>query len=302
MAAFSAATSSAVKTRSPAEPQRRRTCASARTRAILRKRSPAEPAAPAYSPIVLAGLVRIDRIRADRDRPASLDHFFYVVRSVGAAAGLFIVAIALSRRWRSSSSRRCDIYQVAGFRARRAAWSASRRRLDRGVSRRLRRRCSSSSSKAYLSRVWIVGWFVVGLGALLIERGCAVVAGRVRLTRSGRLERRTVVVGGGARPRTAARPGQQKDTRPAHLGVFDDRSDDRSPDVVAGYPKLGNVDDLVEFARHTRIDLVIFALPITAEQRLLQMLRKLWVLPIDIRLAAHTNKLRFRPRSYSYIG
>jgi exopolysaccharide biosynthesis polyprenyl glycosylphosphotransferase len=32
------------------------------------------------------------------------------------------------------------------------------------------------------------------------------------------------------------------------------------------------------------------------------MLRKLWVLPIDIRLAAHTNKLRFRPRSYSYIG
>jgi exopolysaccharide biosynthesis polyprenyl glycosylphosphotransferase len=41
---------------------------------------------------------------------------------------------------------------------------------------------------------------------------------------------------------------------------------------------------------------VIFTLPITAEQRLLQMLRKLWILP------AHTNKLRFRPRSYSYIG
>ena len=32
------------------------------------------------------------------------------------------------------------------------------------------------------------------------------------------------------------------------------------------------------------------------------MLKKLWVLPVDIRLAAHTNKLRFRPRSYSYIG
>jgi exopolysaccharide biosynthesis polyprenyl glycosylphosphotransferase len=26
------------------------------------------------------------------------------------------------------------------------------------------------------------------------------------------------------------------------------------------------------------------------------------VLPVDIRLAAHSNKLRFRPRSYSYIG
>ena len=86
------------------------------------------------------------------------------------------------------------------------------------------------------------------------------------------------------------------------IGVFDDRTDDRVPDVVAGYPKLGTVDDLVEFARHTRVDLVIFSLPITAEQRILEMLRKLWVLPVDIRLAAHSNQLRFHPRSYSYIG
>ena len=52
----------------------------------------------------------------------------------------------------------------------------------------------------------------------------------------------------------------------------------------------------------TRIDLVIFSLPISAEIRILQMLKKLWVLPVDIRLAAHSNKLRFRPRAYSYIG
>ena len=72
--------------------------------------------------------------------------------------------------------------------------------------------------------------------------------------------------------------------------------------TVAGRAKLGTVDDLVEFARRTRIDLVIFSLPISAEGRILQMLKKLWVLPLDIRLAAHTNKLQFRPRSYSYIG
>src|SRR5439155_218905 len=71
---------------------------------------------------------------------------------------------------------------------------------------------------------------------------------------------------------------------------------------VGGQQKLGTVDELVEFARRTRIDLVIFALPISAEGRILQMLKKLWVLPVDIRLAAHSNKLRFRPRSYSYIG
>jgi exopolysaccharide biosynthesis polyprenyl glycosylphosphotransferase len=43
-------------------------------------------------------------------------------------------------------------------------------------------------------------------------------------------------------------------------------------------------------------------LPISAEGRILQMLKKLWVLPVDIRLSAHNNKLRYRPRSYSYVG
>jgi Undecaprenyl-phosphate glucose phosphotransferase len=86
------------------------------------------------------------------------------------------------------------------------------------------------------------------------------------------------------------------------LGVFDDRGDERSPMTLAGRSKLGTVDDLVEFARRTRIDLVIFSLPISAESRILEMLKKLWVLPVDIRLAAHTNGLRFRPRAYSYVG
>jgi len=86
------------------------------------------------------------------------------------------------------------------------------------------------------------------------------------------------------------------------VGMFDDRGDERSPASVAGLKKLGTVDDLVEFARRTRIDLVLFSLPISAETRILQMLKKLWVLPVDIRLSAHSNKLRFRPRSYSYLG
>ena len=152
------------------------------------------------------------------------------------------------------------------------------------------------------SRIWLLGWYALGLVALMAERAIVSFV-TLRMSRAGRLERRTVIVGGGSAGETLLKAlGTQADTDLRVCGIFDDRDDDRSPLVVAGYPKLGNVDDLVDFARHTRIDLVIFALPITAEQRLLQMLRKLWVLPIDIRLAAHTNKLRFRPRSYSYIG
>ncbi len=85
-------------------------------------------------------------------------------------------------------------------------------------------------------------------------------------------------------------------------GIFDDRDDRRSPDMVAGYPKLGTFDELVEFARTARIDILIIALPLSAEGRLLELLRKLWVLPVDIRIAAHSSKLRFRPRAYSRIG
>jgi Undecaprenyl-phosphate glucose phosphotransferase len=122
-------------------------------------------------------------------------------------------------------------------------------------------------------------------------------------TKQGRLDRRTVVVGADERGESLIDAiVAQRDNDVRIVGVFDDRGDERSPTRIAGRQKLGTVDDLVEFARRTRIDLVIFSLPISAEARILQMLKKLWVLPVDIRLAAHSNKLRFRPRAYSYIG
>jgi Undecaprenyl-phosphate glucose phosphotransferase len=152
------------------------------------------------------------------------------------------------------------------------------------------------------SRVFLAIWFSLGLS--VISAGRAAMATAIGwLTWQGRLDRRTAIVGGGEPAESLIKQLQrEQDTGLRLCGVFDDRTDNRSPDVVANYPKLGTVDDLVEFARRTRLDLVIFTLPVTAEQRLLQMLRKLWVLPIDIRLSAHMAKLRLRPRAYSYIG
>jgi Undecaprenyl-phosphate glucose phosphotransferase len=152
------------------------------------------------------------------------------------------------------------------------------------------------------SRVFMATWFIAGIGFIFLAR--ILFSWRIRsLTRRGLLDRRTAIVGGGEAAEQmirALKADSQSDLR--IVGVFDDRWDERSPDVLIGYPKLGGVDDLVEYARHARLDLVIFTLPITAEDRLLHMLKKLWILPIDIRLAAHTQKLRFRPRNYSYIG
>ncbi len=153
-----------------------------------------------------------------------------------------------------------------------------------------------------ISRVWLGSWYAAGLLAIFGTRIAMSYVLRA-FNRSGRLERRTAIVGGGEAGLDLIKALEaQHESGVRIVGVFDDRSDDRAPDTVGGYPKLGTVDDLVEFARRTHLDLVIFTLPISAEQRLLDMLRKLWVLPIDIRLSAHMSKLRFRPHSYSYIG
>ncbi len=152
------------------------------------------------------------------------------------------------------------------------------------------------------SRLWLATFFASGLSLLLVER-FALAALILAQTRQGRFDRRTAIVGGGkAAEELIAALESQADSGIRIVGVFDDRNDDRSSSVVAGYPKLGTVSDLVDYARHTRLDLIVFTIPISAEARILQMLSKLWVLPIDIRLSAHAAKLRLRPRSYSYLG
>jgi Undecaprenyl-phosphate glucose phosphotransferase len=152
------------------------------------------------------------------------------------------------------------------------------------------------------SRLWFASWYMLGLVALL---GLRVLIGAAvrRWMAEGRLVRRAVLVGGGENARLLIEQLQNaRDNDIEICGIFDDRGDHRSPSVVEGFRKLGTVQALVDFARRTRVDLLIVTLPITAERRVLQMMRTLWVLPVDIRLAAHTQALRFRSRSYSYIG
>ena len=155
---------------------------------------------------------------------------------------------------------------------------------------------------ADFSRLWFGTWFVVGLMLMFSLR--FVMASQIRRwARNGRMERRAVIVGGGKNAEALIRSIEAQPYNDIRIcGIFDDRDDTRSPPVVAGYPKLGNVAELIEFARIARIDMLIVSLPLTAESRVLSLLKKLWVLPVDIRLSAHSNQLRFRPRSYSYIG
>jgi Undecaprenyl-phosphate glucose phosphotransferase len=253
----------------------------------------------AYSPIVIAGAVRI----AD----------FMLLSVVGIATYVGYVVPLSGFHWEFIAAilgmamtavicfQAADIYQVQIF---------------RGQLRQMTRMISSwafvfllfisfsffAKLGSEISRLWLAAFFAVGLAALVASR--LFLRSLVRgWARDGRLDRRTIIVGADENGEELVRALKiQEDSDIEVLGVFDDRNDTRSLESCAGSPKLGKVDDIVEFARRTRIDLVLFALPISAETRILAMLKKLWVLPVDIRLSAHTNKLRFRPRSYSYIG
>jgi Undecaprenyl-phosphate glucose phosphotransferase len=253
----------------------------------------------AYSPIVIAGAVRI----AD----------FMLLGLVGVALYIGYVVPIDGFRWEYVAAilgmaatavvcfQASDIYQVQVF---------------RGQLRQMTRMISSwafvfllfigvsffTKLGGEVSRFWLSAFFFVGMVALGAER--LFLRAMVRKwARQGRLDRRTIIVGSDQNGEQLVEALKTQEDSDIHiLGVFDDRNDTRALESCAGSPKLGKVDDIVEFARRTRIDLVLFALPISAETRILEMLKKLWVLPVDIRLSAHTNKLRFRPRSYSYLG
>lgn len=142
---------------------------------------------------------------------------------------------------------------------------------------------------ADFSRVWIATWYASGLAVLFVER-LAISLLAKKWLKEGRLYRRAVIVGGGPEAEhliKALEASANADIR--IVGIFDDRGSDRVGPIVAGYPKLGNVSDLVDYARASRLDIIIVTLPISAERRLLHLLKKLWVLPVDIRLSAQSN-------------
>jgi Undecaprenyl-phosphate glucose phosphotransferase len=156
--------------------------------------------------------------------------------------------------------------------------------------------------EAHVPRQFLAGWLGMALAAFGMMR-VALSLQMKRWLADGRLMRRAVIVGGGRPAEELIK--QLRRSRTAGIkvcGVFDDRAKDRSADPVDRYRVLGTFDEMAEFCRKESIDLIVVTLPQTAEERILHLMKKLWVLPIDVRISAHQSKLRLRPRAYSYIG
>ena len=155
---------------------------------------------------------------------------------------------------------------------------------------------------AWIDRQALVLWAVLALASVMLMR-----VATARIVRSlgeqGRLVRRTVVVGGGKHAEEVIDRLMQRDQGSIRvLGVFDDRQDERSAESIAGFPRIGTFEDLGRFCREEGIDLLIVTIPLTAEFRLLQVLKRLFELPVDVRLSALSSQVRLDASAYTWIG
>jgi len=149
---------------------------------------------------------------------------------------------------------------------------------------------------------WFTFW-ALAAGSLMLATRVAMMLRIHSLVRTGRLEHRIVLVGGGKDIEPLIREIDRERGRGRRLcGFFDERGGDRSPAVVAGYHKTGDIDDLVEFARLARIDTVVIAIPGASQQRIRELLARLFVLPVDIRVLDGAEIPEFSRKRRSRIG
>lgn len=134
------------------------------------------------------------------------------------------------------------------------------------------------------SRVWTFSWFMAST-VLICAIRYATYGVVHRLARHGLLTRTAVIVGAGIQgERLAHALRRAREPWLRVVGFFDDRGE-RVADSVAGYPVLGGLNDLIAFGRSRRCDDVLVSLPWSAEERIRDIVQRLNVLPVCVRLA-----------------
>ena len=131
------------------------------------------------------------------------------------------------------------------------------------------------------SRLWVGLWFVYGFFALFSVR--LIVKYQIQCWQeNGRLTRNVIVIGAGKQgQRLVEYLLGRADRAERVIGIFDDQRSE--PMHVAGLPVRG-LAELLPFARRQRIDQVIVALPLEAEERLHMWIQELRNLPVDVSL------------------
>jgi Undecaprenyl-phosphate glucose phosphotransferase len=157
----------------------------------------------------------------------------------------------------------------------------------------------AAHSLTIFSRLWAVSWSVLTCGALVVERFA--VQGVVRrLEAKGVLREAIAIVGSGPLvDRLVAYLNGLEHSPIEIVGIFDDRAT-RLPDQ--SLKPHGTLDDLLELGRSHQIERVIIALPWSAEERILHIMRRLKAQSIDIALCPDLAIFSLPHKTFDYVG
>ncbi len=136
---------------------------------------------------------------------------------------------------------------------------------------------------ANFSRVWAVASLVASVAVILAVRIAA--AAIIRHTAlAGALTKNIVIYGADENGERLIRHIEAlHEPWNRIIGVFDDRSD-RIPRECAGYPVVGGMSVLLEYAQLHPSDEVLLALPLARRDRIMTLMEQLSPLPANVRL------------------
>jgi len=151
------------------------------------------------------------------------------------------------------------------------------------------------------SRLWVFGWWLYSCGLVIFVR-FAIASLLRRWSAAGYIGRNIVIYGAGEQAGALVRHIEGvNEPWNRIVGIFDDRLERSGPELL-GYPVLGDVQQLLRWSRDHRADEVLIALPWSAEERLLELIRVLAVMPATVRLAPEFvgTDLLHRRTSFQY--
>lgn len=158
----------------------------------------------------------------------------------------------------------------------------------------------TETSETY-SRAWVLTWYATALTGLLLSRPMIRGAFRGLSRQGGILGRHIALVGANDLSRRFNQLAGRSDSGLSIVGLFDDRGARRDP-KEGDLPIAGTVGDLIELAQTGRIDEIIVTLPWSAEARVSEIVQRLSVLPVAVRLCPDQVGLHFVGRDYDTVA
>ncbi len=137
------------------------------------------------------------------------------------------------------------------------------------------------------SRFWVFSWFLFCLPLLWIARYSFYYC-FLYWAKAGKISRKVVIVGAGSQAdKLLKKLKTEKYPWISVVAIFDERINRIGPSFH-GIPVLGNLDNLLDYARKNTLDDIIITLPWTKNNRLEKIVRKLKELPVNIQLGLDT--------------